>query len=76
MNNICICEKTKKYFVDYKKACPLHGDIKSMEEVIKSKCNLLSGYEVIVKERIHIVVQALKNAGYVHKSEVIKYGKL
>lgn len=71
-NNICLCEKVKKYFVDYKNACPLHGSIKSMEEVIKSECSLLSGYEVIVKERIDIVVQVLKNAGYIHKSEIIK----
>lgn len=68
MNKICKCEKLKEYFIDYKRACSIHGEIKSMEEVIKN-------YSTIDGRVYHaeMVAIALKNAGYVHKSEILKF---
>ncbi len=70
MGKICQCDKLKKYFVDYERACPLHGEIKSMEDVIKN-------YSTIDGRVYHaeILSIALKNAGYIHKSEAVNYAE-
>lgn len=75
-SNICKCEELKNHFVHYRQACPLHGDIKSMEEVIlnfqkENIDRIMFKSEGRTPLRFPLA-QDLKNAGYVHKSEIIK----